>query len=128
MIDPQLESRIVLITGAHHGIGAATARAFASQGAQVFIAYYRGTCRYSEKELAQARQAGVGGDRLYQSVRGNDNGIWLTYTADGSRWATWQRSGRVGRGGDAAIALVAQPDALDQYLVTHPRVFLERQL
>jgi DEAD/DEAH box helicase domain-containing protein len=44
----------------------------------------------------------------------------------GSQVATWQRSGRVGRGGDAAIALVAQPDALDQYLVTHPRVFLER--
>jgi DEAD/DEAH box helicase domain-containing protein len=46
----------------------------------------------------------------------------------GSQVATWQRSGRVGRGGDAAIALVAQPDALDQYLVTHPRVFLERPL
>ncbi|HEY5656840.1 MAG TPA: DEAD/DEAH box helicase, partial [Myxococcota bacterium] len=46
----------------------------------------------------------------------------------GSQVATWQRSGRVGRGGDAAIALVAQPDALDQYLVTHPRVFLERGL
>jgi DEAD/DEAH box helicase domain-containing protein len=44
----------------------------------------------------------------------------------GSQVATWQRSGRVGRTGDAAIALVAQPDALDQYLVTHPRVFLER--
>jgi 3-oxoacyl-[acyl-carrier protein] reductase len=69
VIDPQLESRIVLITGAHHGIGAATARTFASQGAQVFIAYYRGTCRYSEKELAQARQAGVGGDRLYQAMQ-----------------------------------------------------------
>jgi DEAD/DEAH box helicase domain-containing protein len=44
----------------------------------------------------------------------------------GSQVATWQRSGRVGRVGDAAIALVAQPDALDQYLVTHPRVFFER--
>jgi DEAD/DEAH box helicase domain-containing protein len=38
----------------------------------------------------------------------------------GSQVATWQRSGRVGRGGDAAIALVAQPDALDQYLVRSP--------
>jgi DEAD/DEAH box helicase domain-containing protein len=44
----------------------------------------------------------------------------------GSQVATWQRSGRVGRRGDAAIALVAQPDALDQYLVTHPRVFFAR--
>ncbi len=44
----------------------------------------------------------------------------------GSQIATWQRSGRVGRRGEAAVALVAQPDALDQYLVTHPRVFFER--
>ena len=46
----------------------------------------------------------------------------------GSQVATWQRSGRVGRSGDAAIALVAQPDALDQYLVAHPQVFLHRAL
>ena len=44
----------------------------------------------------------------------------------GSQVATWQRSGRVGRTGEAAIALIAQPDALDQYLVTHPRVFFDR--
>jgi DEAD/DEAH box helicase domain-containing protein len=44
----------------------------------------------------------------------------------GSQVATWQRAGRVGRDGPAAIALVAQPDALDQYLVAHPRAFLER--
>ena len=46
----------------------------------------------------------------------------------GSQVATWQRSGRVGRRGDAAIALVAQPDALDQYLVSHPRVFFDGAL
>ena len=44
----------------------------------------------------------------------------------GSQVATWQRGGRVGRAGEAAIALVAQPDALDQYLVSHPSVFFER--
>ncbi|NNL86288.1 MAG: DEAD/DEAH box helicase, partial [Myxococcales bacterium] len=41
----------------------------------------------------------------------------------GSQTATWQRAGRVGRGRDALIALVAQPDALDQYLVSHPKLF-----
>jgi len=46
----------------------------------------------------------------------------------GSQVATWQRSGRVGRRGAAAVALVAQPDALDQYLVGHPRTFFEREL
>jgi DEAD/DEAH box helicase domain-containing protein len=44
----------------------------------------------------------------------------------GSQVATWQRSGRVGRSGEAAVALVAQPDALDQYLVTHPQIFFTR--
>lgn len=47
----------------------------------------------------------------------------------GSVMATWQRSGRVGRGGRESItALVALPDALDQYLLDHPREFLERPL
>jgi 3-oxoacyl-[acyl-carrier protein] reductase len=69
VIDPQLEGRVVLITGANHGIGAATARAFASQGAQVFITYYRDTSPYSGKELAEAREAGVGGDRLHQAMQ-----------------------------------------------------------
>ena len=46
----------------------------------------------------------------------------------GSQMSTWQRSGRVGRTREAAVALVAQPDALDQYLVAHPDVFFDRQL
>src|SRR5262249_43380820 len=44
----------------------------------------------------------------------------------GSQIATWQRSGRVGRRGEAAIALAAPPDALDQYPVTHPHAFFAR--
>jgi 3-oxoacyl-[acyl-carrier protein] reductase len=39
MIDTHLKDKIVLITGANHGIGAATARAFAAEGACVAIHY-----------------------------------------------------------------------------------------
>lgn len=45
----------------------------------------------------------------------------------GSQIATWQRAGRVGRSREALIAMIAQPDALDQYLVNHPRVFFDQR-
>jgi 3-oxoacyl-[acyl-carrier protein] reductase len=41
LIDPKLKDKIVIVTGANHGIGAATAIAFAKQEAKVFINYYR---------------------------------------------------------------------------------------
>lgn len=65
MIDPWLENKVVLITGANHGIGAATASVFSAQGAKVFITYYRDECPYSDEELQAAKKTGVGGPELY---------------------------------------------------------------
>lgn len=44
----------------------------------------------------------------------------------GTVMTTWQRGGRVGRSGrESAIVMIPDQDALDQYIVNHPEVFLE---
>lgn len=41
MIHTGLQDKVAIVTGANHGIGAATARALAGQGARVFLTYLR---------------------------------------------------------------------------------------
>jgi len=42
--------------------------------------------------------------------------------------ATWQRGGRVGRSGqDSTLVLIAGEDALDQYFMRHPEIFLKQE-
>lgn len=66
-IYPSIKEKVVLITGANHGIGAATAKNFASQGAKVFLTYFRESCEYSSDELNKAREEGIGGVLLYRA-------------------------------------------------------------
>jgi 3-oxoacyl-[acyl-carrier protein] reductase len=89
MIDPQLEDKVILITGANHGIGAATARAFAAQGAKIFITYYRDQSPYTPEALEDARTAALGGPELYwaQQQRSPDEMVTAIQTQGGAAYA-----------------------------------------
>ncbi len=66
MIDTGLNGRVVLITGANHRIGAATARAFAAQGAAVFLQYL---CVPPEGQGGSGGETAPPGEALYRSRR-----------------------------------------------------------
>ncbi len=57
-----LEDKVVVVTGANHGIGAGIARAFGAEGARVFLTYYRGGAegrgQVSEQQAASASEPG----------------------------------------------------------------------
>jgi len=83
--------------------------------------------RHIEQALASGRMAGVVSTSALEmgiDIGGLDVCILVGYP--GTVMTTWQRGGRVGRSGrESAIVLIPQPDALDQYIVHHPDVFLE---
>lgn len=69
MIDPGLAGKTVLITGANHGIGAATSRAFAAQEANVFLTYFHPPTTESAETLTEWRQRSEGGPELYHAMQ-----------------------------------------------------------
>jgi 3-oxoacyl-[acyl-carrier protein] reductase len=62
MIDTGLKNKVAIVTGANHGIGAATAIALAKEGAKVFVTYYRNwindLVQVPEAEAAKAQTPG----------------------------------------------------------------------
>ena len=84
--------------------------------------------RKIERDLFAGRLDGVISTSALEmgiDVGGLDACILVGYP--GSVMSTWQRSGRVGRAGrESVTALVAMPDALDQYFLAHPEALLGR--
>ena len=69
MIDPGLQNKVVLVTGANNpfGIGAAIAEAFAAQGAAVFITYLRSRPEEFGIDAATAAEATTPGEPFYRA-------------------------------------------------------------
>lgn len=65
MIDPKLEGKVAIVTGANHGIGAAIAERLCGQGVKTLVSFFRPPCPYTDDELKRAKEAGVGGMPLY---------------------------------------------------------------
>ncbi len=70
MLDTGLKDKVVIVTGANHGMGAATAIAFAGQGAKVLITYYRFAAEaYGEISEEEAAKATIPGRAYYYKMQ-----------------------------------------------------------
>ena len=66
----ELRNKVVIVTGANHGIGQATAIAFAKEGAKVFINYYRAVAEgYGVITQEQANNATEPGRAYYYKMQ-----------------------------------------------------------
>jgi 3-oxoacyl-[acyl-carrier protein] reductase len=105
MIDTGLKNKVVLITGVNnpHGIGVATAKAFATEGAAVFVTYLRNPSEVSTTS--------VPGEAFYRTQN--------TKTADEVISAIRERGGKI----EAWEADLADPDVIPKLFDRAERVF-----
>jgi len=71
MIDPGLQNKVAIVTGANHGIGAATTKALAQQGVKVFITYLRASNVDKWRESDYVKNQSQTADNVVNEIRKN---------------------------------------------------------
>lgn len=85
-MDTGLRNRVVMITGAQHGIGAATAKAFAAEGAAVFLHFFR-----IRTKIERASRSEAPGLELFLQGQGQTaDAVVQEIRARGGRAASWE--------------------------------------
>lgn len=92
MVDTGLKGKVVLITGANHGVGAATAVAFAREGAEVFLTYLRlipekdGEANPDKGKMPD----GPGREHYYRTLARDTGEVMQAVRALGGRCEAWE--------------------------------------
>lgn len=84
-----LEGRVVVVTGANHGIGLATARAFAAEGAAVFLHYLR-RIRSGAETMGDEEPAAPGEARYRFRQAQTADALVRAIREAGGRAAAWE--------------------------------------
>ncbi len=92
MINTGLDNKVVLVTGANnpHGIGAAVARAFAAQGAKVFLHYFRRQSVGSRAAQEGLENLAAPGEAFYYSQQAKSPDEVLKAIRDIGRAHAWE--------------------------------------
>ncbi len=92
MTDTGLKGKVVLVTGANHGIGAATAVAFAREGADVFLIYLRlSPEKYLGMSLDKVEAPAGSGPKAYARILTEDaEAVIRTIRSLGGRSEAWE--------------------------------------
>ena len=70
MIDTRLRGKVAIVTGANHGIGAATAKALAREGVRVLITYLRlGDDYTSSREAIYKEKQALSADKVVEEIK-----------------------------------------------------------
>lgn len=92
MIDPGLKEKVVLVTGGNnpYGIGAAIARAFASQGAKVFIHYFRQEIDVATEKQADSHSQESGLTFFFEQQRKTADEVLASVRKSGGQVQSWE--------------------------------------